>query len=65
MNHRERVQTALAHEAPDRCPMQISFTPEFADRLRPLLHTSGSLHNPHGGGDTTTDRPLVALRQCR
>ncbi len=52
MNHRERVQTALAHEEPDRCPMQISFTPEFADRLRAQLNTSGNLHNPHGGGNT-------------
>jgi len=34
MNHRERVQVALNHEEPDRCPMQISFTPEFAARLR-------------------------------
>ena len=32
MNHRDRVQTALSHERPDRCPMQISFTPEFAGR---------------------------------
>jgi hypothetical protein len=31
---RERIQTALNHEQPDRCPMQISFTPEFADRLK-------------------------------
>jgi uroporphyrinogen decarboxylase len=53
MNHRERVLTALNHEQPDRCPMQISFTPEFAHRLRErlgLLNESG--HNPHGGGNT-------------
>ena len=44
---------ALSHEAPDRCPMQISFTPEFADRLRADLQLKGrSLHNPHGGGNT-------------
>jgi uroporphyrinogen decarboxylase len=53
MNHRERVTTALQHENPDRCPMQISFTPEFADRLREELHVQGKLlHNPHGGGNT-------------
>ncbi len=59
MNHRERVQAALNHQAPDRCPMQISFTPEFADRLRAdlafgdrLLNLSRSGHNPHGGGNT-------------
>jgi uroporphyrinogen decarboxylase len=33
--------------------MQISFTPEFASRLRSdLLHKTGSSHNPHGGGNT-------------
>jgi len=53
MNHRERVETALNHETPDRCPMQISFTPEFAQRLREEMHTDNPrLHNPHGGGNT-------------
>lgn len=58
MRHRDRVIAALAHEASDRCPMQISFTPEFADRLRAdlgargLIARSGSgSHNPHGGGN--------------
>ncbi len=53
MKPRERVQTALNHEAPDRCPMQISFTPEFAARLEADLQLKGQgLHNPHGGGNT-------------
>lgn len=52
MKHRDRVLTALNHEVPDRCPMQISFTPEFAERLRADMHLSGSEHNPHGGGNT-------------
>lgn len=53
MNHRERVQTALGHETPDRCPMQVSFTPEFADRLRADMQMRGkSTHNPHGGGNS-------------
>ncbi|MEN6482882.1 MAG: uroporphyrinogen decarboxylase family protein [Anaerolineaceae bacterium] len=53
MKHRERVQIALNHEEPDRCPMQISFTPEFADRLRKDVQLKGTkLHNPHGGGNT-------------
>jgi len=53
MKHRDRVMAALNHEAPDRCPMQITFTPEFADRLRADLHLKGrELHNPHGGGNT-------------
>ncbi|GAB4457348.1 MAG: uroporphyrinogen decarboxylase family protein [Anaerolineae bacterium] len=53
MKHRDRVLTALNHEAPDRCPMQVSFTPEFADRLRADLQLKGQqVHNPHGGGNT-------------
>jgi uroporphyrinogen decarboxylase len=52
MTHRERVIAALNHETPDRCPMQISFTPEFADRLRQDLNLTGNAHNPHGGGNT-------------
>jgi len=53
MKHRERVLMALNHEVPDRCPMQISFTPEFAARLRfDLGFTTSAGHNPHGGGNT-------------
>lgn len=53
MKPRERVLMALNHEAPDRCPMQVSFTPEFAKRLRAELKLDGGkLHNPHGGGNT-------------
>jgi uroporphyrinogen decarboxylase len=44
---------ALNHETPDRCPMQVSFTPEFADRLQADLKMRGGKgHNPHGGGNT-------------
>jgi uroporphyrinogen decarboxylase len=50
---RERILTALNHQQPDRCPMQISFTPEFADRLKADIQLGGDkLHNPHGGGNT-------------
>jgi uroporphyrinogen decarboxylase len=53
MKPRERVETALGHEKPDRCPMQISFTPEFAVRLRQDMEIQGKrVHNPHGGGNT-------------
>jgi uroporphyrinogen decarboxylase len=68
MKHRDRVLAAFAREAPDRCPMQVSFTPEFAERLRRDLVERGRLaadtttlnvdgsrageHNPHGGGNT-------------
>jgi uroporphyrinogen decarboxylase len=53
MKYRERVLMTLNHETPDRCPMQISFTPEFAVRLRENLGIEDhKLHNPHGGGNT-------------
>jgi uroporphyrinogen decarboxylase len=53
MKPRERVEITLNHEIPDRCPMQISFTPEFADRLyKDLQLKDKSIHNPHGGGNT-------------
>ena len=34
MRHRDRVLMALSHEEPDRCPMHISYAPEFAARLK-------------------------------
>jgi uroporphyrinogen decarboxylase len=53
MKHRERVAAALAHQEPDRCPLQIGFTPEFAVRLRQAVNLGGDRHhNPHGGGNT-------------
>ena len=53
MKHRERVMMALNREEPDRCPLQIGFTPEFAERLRRELRLEDqSVHNPHGGGNT-------------
>jgi len=59
MKHRDRVAAALNHQPPDRCPMQISFTPEFAERLRADMSMSEKVfnlsrggHNPHGGGNT-------------
>ena len=53
MKPRDRVRVSLNHQKPDRCPMQISFTPEFAVKLRADMHQTGrSVHNPHGGGNT-------------
>ena len=57
MKPRDRVLIALNHERPDRCPMQVSFTPEFASRLMSEMNLGGEkrsekLHNPHGGGNT-------------
>ena len=53
MKPRERVEAALQQVAPDRCPLQVSFTPEFAARLRKDMGLEQDLsHNPHGGGNT-------------
>jgi len=53
MKHRDRVMKALNRERPDRCPMQISFTPEFAVRLKTDMRQAGHrVHNPHGHGNT-------------
>ncbi len=53
MKPRERIEMALNHKHPDRCPMQISFTPEFAERLQADMVIKGQkAHNPHGGGNT-------------
>jgi uroporphyrinogen decarboxylase len=53
MKHRDRILLALNHQEPDRCPLQISFTPEFATRLKHDLGLKDEdLHNPHGGGNT-------------
>ncbi len=53
MRPRERVEMALNHEKADRCPLQASFTPEFANRLRREMEIQGQgVHNPHGGGNT-------------
>jgi len=49
MKHRERVEMALNHKKPYRCPMQISFTPEFASRLRKDMgFEENTIHNPFG-----------------
>ena len=34
LKHRDRVLAALNHEQPDRCLMQVGFTPGFASRLQ-------------------------------
>ncbi len=52
MKHRERVLMALDHKKTDRCPMQISFTPEFASKLKMEMNIDDNVHNPHGGGNT-------------
>jgi len=52
MKHRERVEMALNHQKPDRCPMQMSFTPEFASRLHKDIGIENkNIHNPHGSNN--------------
>ncbi|MCF7945680.1 MAG: hypothetical protein K9L24_02375 [Spirochaetia bacterium] len=48
MTRRERVQSALALEKPDRPPLQISFTKEFAQRLRDEYGMVQDAHTPMG-----------------
>ena len=59
MKHRERVMAALEHHETDRCPMQISFTPEFAERL----HVDPRLRDRPGGLQTASASPHGGLRE--
>lgn len=53
MKHRDRVQIALNHETPDRCPLFVGFTPEMAARVNEDLGIQeDDFYNPHGGGNT-------------
>jgi len=47
MKHRERVQMALNHQVPDRCPMHISFTPEFEARLKKTMDLNSDVTNDY------------------
>jgi uroporphyrinogen decarboxylase len=59
MKHRERVIQALNHEQPDRCPMYVSFTPEFAALLKTDLDLQGdSLRSPFSGAAYELDRAI-------
>jgi len=53
MKHRDRVQLALNHEMADRCPMQISFTPEFARWLRADMVSRGYPVHPLQSGSNS------------
>ena len=51
MKHKDRVLTALEHREPDRVPIQASFTPETAIRLKDYLSLSKDQQKTlHGGG---------------
>ena len=53
MKPSERIAMAPNNEGPDRCPMQISFKPEFVARLQDDMAISEKhAHNLHRGGNT-------------
>lgn len=60
LSHRERVQTALAHEVPDRCPMQICYTPEFNRRLRHHYQQQGHIFTPEAPGEINTELEFLS-----
>ena len=64
MKHRDRVFTALDHQPPDRCPMQISFTPEFAARLRAAMRMDGSRPITRTAAATPTPSNSPWTRTC-
>ena len=55
LTHRERVITVLNRELPDRCPMQICFTPEFNKRLRAYFINKGHVFGPEPPGEINTE----------
>lgn len=55
LSHRERVIAAINREIPDRCPMQICFTPEFNKRLRGYYNSRGYAFKPEPPGEINTE----------
>jgi hypothetical protein len=55
LNHRERVLASLNREIPDRCPMQVCFTPEFNKRLREYYKCKGYTFKPEAKGEINLD----------
>lgn len=59
MKPRERMRLALNHEQPDRCPMYVSFTPEFAARLSSDMKLEDSaIGSPFSGNTYALDRAV-------
>ena len=63
MKHRDRVIASLNREEPDRCPMQVSFTPEFADRLRADMAMNEKALNLRRAGDAAVRHPGAGARR--
>lgn len=56
LTHRERVLASLNHEIPDRCPMQVCFTPEFNRRLREYYNKCQKyIYKPEEEGEINLD----------
>jgi uroporphyrinogen decarboxylase len=60
MSHRDRVLAALNFEIPDRCPMQICYTPEFNRRIRRYYEEKGHHFVPEPEGEINTDLEILS-----
>jgi uroporphyrinogen decarboxylase len=54
------VLTALNNEIPDRCPMQICYTPEFNRRLRAHYEGKGHHFTPEAEGEINTELEFLS-----
>lgn len=55
---RERVEIALNHQEPNRCPLQISFTPEFGRRLSSAMGFTLGFDSPAIRSDYSLERAV-------
>jgi uroporphyrinogen decarboxylase len=53
MNSKERVRTTLDHKQPDRMPVNVTFVPEIAKKLREKFNISGDV-GAYMGNDAVT-----------
>ncbi len=60
LSHRDRVLTALNNEIPDRCPMQICYTPEFNRRLRKFYQEKGHRFIQEAEGEINTELEILS-----
>ena len=60
LSHRERVLAAINNELPDRCPMQICYTPEFNRRLREYYSVAGHTFSPEPPGEINTELEMLS-----
>ncbi|MFN8241256.1 MAG: uroporphyrinogen decarboxylase family protein [Bacteroidales bacterium] len=60
MTHRERVIAALSNELPDRCPMQVCYTPEFNIRLKDYYRSRGHVFTDVADGEIDTSLEFLS-----